>query len=82
MTDRPPIAVNLRAFRDEAGCSWRELAAAVGVSERQVYEWARVDGAEYVASWDTCVKLAAFFAERLDRPVEAGDFYTPPEVVA
>lgn len=80
MTERPPIAANLRLLRHEAGVSWRELAAELEVSERQVHEWARITGAQYVASWETCIKLAAFFTARLERPIEPGDFYVAPEV--
>lgn len=76
--NKPPIAVNLRRLKSEAGVTWREIATALDKPERNVQEWARADGAQYVASWEACCLLAMYFTEKLGRRIEPGHFYLDP----
>lgn len=73
VSERPPIAHNLRALKERSGLTWAAIARALEVNERWVYEWARPDGA-YQPSWPNVVKLAALF--ELDDP---GWFYCAHE---
>jgi transcriptional regulator with XRE-family HTH domain len=69
--ERPPIAPQLRRAKDAKGCTWRDVAVALDVTERMVSKWA---SGESEPIWPNIVKLAAFFG------VEPGYFYlSPPE---
>jgi DNA-binding XRE family transcriptional regulator len=77
--ERPPVAVHLRRLYEQLDVTQREIAAAVGATERQVQEWMRVENARYTPSWPTVVKLAAFFSEKTGGvPIDPGTFYCRP----
>ena len=75
---RPPIAENLRALKDRAGVTWKQIAEGTQAPERQVLQWASTES-RHVPSWRTCQRLAAYFSGLLGEPIHPSYFYNEQE---
>jgi transcriptional regulator with XRE-family HTH domain len=80
-TSRPPIAENIRALKERAGVTWRQVAEGTDATERQVLQWASTES-RHVPSWRTCQRLAAYFSRQLDETIRPAYFYSEHEQAA
>lgn len=77
---RSTFGAKLRAFRDHAGLTQKELAEAVGLTAAAI---ARIESGTAAPSWETAVKIAAELErsldEFLDREADDADHTSKPE---